>query len=89
MGVVPAPRRFVQNDQDVLENAVHVAHHVIVGDSNNAEPATSQDFVAYPVFVFVVRVAVHLHDKRPLRAEKIGDEPADHGLPAELVTVEL
>jgi hypothetical protein len=69
VGLVPTIRRLVQNQQDMPEHAVHVAHDVVIPKSQHlviviAEPLVPQSVL----FVFGVLSAIDFDNKPTLTA---------------------
>jgi hypothetical protein len=78
-----------EGGEDRSKDPVQIIHDVPVAQPQNAKTTRGKRLIAAPIGVGVVRVAIDFHDQPSLRAQKIGDIPADYCLPAELVPLQL
>jgi hypothetical protein len=72
-----------------LKHAIHIGHHIVIGNMDGAVTVPSQRGVANPVFCFLVRVAIDLDDQLHGRASEICYVPTNYLLAPELVSLKL
>lgn len=90
MGRIPSIRHTKQCLQYLRRDAFDVLHHLGVGEPEDGETQLAQSSIAALVRPHIImRPAVHLDDQRLRGTQEVGDERADHGLPAELEPAEL
>jgi hypothetical protein len=71
------------------KHAIEVFHHIAITETDHAAAMIAQESGIPSGVVFrIMRVAVDLHDQSFCRTEEIDDPAADHGLSAELVSLQ-
>jgi len=72
-------------------HAVEFGEDLAIGESEDAEPLSSQDLLAPMVTLSLIRVvgAIHLYHHHLFKTGEVGDEGRDRMLPPELVVGEL
>jgi hypothetical protein len=79
----------MQSRQDRGKHALHIPHHISVGDVDNPIPLRLERDVPSPIGLGLMRLSVDFHHERLRGAQEVGNERRNHGLPSKFEAAEL